>query len=208
MEYTKIIKHAKNITKSKHLKARPILKNMYLNDNTITVTDSHRFFKINHAHIYNNTCIDPKTENIVDNGSYPDCTRLVPDNEKREIKTSFNINQLENFIAILKALKVMKIELLDIKKVENKMSFNIHSGNYSNKELKCFNIEFNIDIVEDITNDFKISVNAAYLLDCFEFLKDSKQAQFEMNFFGKMYPMTIKDHNDTFTYLLLPVRTY
>ena len=68
MDYKTITKNIKKIT-NKVSNSRPILQNMYLDNNTIVATDSHRLISINYKHDQTNQLINPKTNKVIESDS-------------------------------------------------------------------------------------------------------------------------------------------
>ena len=201
MKYTDIVKHAKKITKAKHLNALPVLKGMYMDDNKIYATDKHRLFSINHTHQYNNTVMDLKNESVTTDHNYPNVNRIL-ENKDYTIQSELTHTDVTQAIILLKAITSLKVKLVELNTSENHILISSYS-----REHKNIQIPFKLKISESFTDkSFKTYVNAKYLLEMFEFIKDTNDDTNYLYFNTPFTALRSSSKNEDFNYILLPVR--
>lgn len=201
MKYTDIVKHAKKITKGKHLNATPVLKGMYMHDNTIYVTDKHRLFSVKHNHQHNKAVMDLKNESVTTDNIYPNVDRIL-ENKDYSIQCELTHTDITQGIILLKAINSLKVELVEMNISDGHILITPHTREHENIQ-----ISFKLKISESFTDkSFKTYVNAKYLLEMFEFIKDTNDDTNYLYFYTPFTPLRASSKNEDFNYILLPVR--
>lgn len=219
MELKKITKHMKKVT-NKVSNARPVLQNMYFDNNTIVATDSHRLIRINYEHNKTNELFNPKNNEFVDcNYNYPSVERIIPLNENANNIISINSDEIDLIISVLKAYKHLKVTslTLTLNKEKSQYEMNINFSDfimYSADILKKLNINFQLEneSVTDNTVD-KLLLTVDYFLNALEFLKDYDNKptlvnDYKIYLYDSVKPILITNSKNDFEYVICPRRQY
>lgn len=93
VSYLNFMKAAANVTK-KVSDSRPVLKGVYHKKNgELIVTDSHRLYELENSGLaLDDVVVDPVTGAEID-GSYPDTSRLIPEDKDAKEVYTFNIDK-------------------------------------------------------------------------------------------------------------------
>lgn len=224
MNYKKILKHAKKITKPSYLNEnKPVLKNMYMDNNTITMCDGHRLLKINHEHDFKNTMIDPTNNDIYthDIYKYPETNSLIPDENDGKAHINLWYSELTYLIGFLKGLKAMKMKSVLLEPNKDKSSYTFKMYKHDEFIVKETNINMNMEYIIDYEKiafrsqeDVKsVLLKLDYLIDALEFCKDCEtvdknfhESRFYISLFGELKPVILSNSENDFKYLILPIR--
>lgn len=203
MIYHNIVKHAKKITKkSINNSGKQVLQGMYMNDNLITVTDAHRLFRIKYEHGQTDRIVDPANEKVIA-GEYPNVDRLISDPDNARISMKFQIDEVKQIVNILKLYKSLKVRFLSLS-LTDKNTIKLKPY-YDIKNVKV-EYDFKTSYIFEGTAMYEMHLNADYLLECFEFLKDlSNETLIEMHLFDRNKPVLITSASRSYDYVLLPV---
>lgn len=132
------------------------------------------------------------------NGSYPDTSKLIPEEFSTEIIV--NLKDLYNSIDRASLLtneadkNTVKLSIID-----NKILLRSNIPEIGNVEEK-------LDIIESNNNDIKIAFSSKFMMDA---LKVMECDNVKLLFNGEIKPIIIKDaSNDDLIQLILPIRTY
>lgn len=132
------------------------------------------------------------------NGSYPDTSKLIPEEFSTEIIV--NLKDLYNSIDRASLLtneadkNTVKLSIVD-----NKILLRSNIPEIGNVEEK-------LDIIESNNNDIKIAFSSKFMMDA---LKVMECDNVKLLFNGEIKPIIIKDaSNDDLIQLILPIRTY
>lgn len=202
MEPNKMLKHLKRaIDKSG---TRPVLQCIhYDKDGSVCVTDSHRLLSIEGFHEHTETFnLNALTMELYTEGVYPDTKRLVPDIEKSNLKMTISIGAL---LRAAKSLQVTKNEIIKFNINEDNVIISNQSDAYTdlNYEIKLNSLS--------VGDKFNISFNSKYIIEALEFFLDAKQRyaidNVDIYMISPIRPVVMKIENESFTYLITPVRT-
>lgn len=198
--YTTFMKHAEKVTK-KVGEARPVLNGVHhAEDGDLIVTDSHRLYLAKEAQSQKDgSVICPKSGASIE-GSYPDVSRLIPDNEPK-MKIELDV------VEALKASKALKAcgQLAD--KVPM-FRVEVKEGNeaYIGINNLAMSAEYRASYAE-ISDNHELIFNGQFLIDALEMFKDAGYSKVMLNTHGSMRPFIVKQ-DDSLMAILLPVRTY
>ena len=132
------------------------------------------------------------------NGTYPNTSNLIPNDEFLVIKT--NINDLYNVVdraSILTSDKEKNIVTLET-------NGNILTLKSSSQEIG--RVEEKMEVEKNNNEDIRISFSAKYMMEA---LKSFQSETVEIHFVGEVKPILVKSSEDeTLTQLVLPIRTY
>lgn len=219
MELKKITKNMKKVT-NKVSNARPVLQNMYFDNNTIVATDSHRLIRINYEHNKTNELFNPKNNEFVDcNYNYPSVERIIPLTENANNIISINSDEIDLIISVLKAYKHLKVTslTLTLNKEKSQYEMNMNFSDfimYSADILKKLNINFQLEneSVTDNTVD-KLLLTVDYFLNALEFLKDYDNKptfvnDYKIYLYDSVKPILITNSKNDFEYVICPRRQY
>ena len=132
------------------------------------------------------------------NGSYPDTTKLIPDNFSLIVKV--NLNKFYN--AIDRASLLTNEEEKNIIKLETKDDFLIISSNIP----EIGNVEEKVELLEKVENNIKIAFSSKYMMDAIKVFEGEDIA---LKFNGEIKPIIIDDAlGSNLLQLILPIRTY
>lgn len=218
MDYKTITKNIKKIT-NKTSSARPILQNMYLDNNTIVATDSHRLISINYKHDQTNQLIDPKTnKTITSENNYPSVERLIPLTENANNIININSNEIDLIISVLKAYKHLKISRLKLSLNDDLTEYELNMNimefiKENNDNLKKLNLTYKLNNKQ--LKDEKIKklyINVDYFLHAMEFIKDYNKTtplnNYSICIYDKFKPILFTTENNDFKYIVCPARSY
>lgn len=217
MELKTIAKNIKKIT-NKVSSARPVLQNMYLDNNTIVATDSHRLIRINYEHNKTNQLISPKNNEVVDSiGNYPSVERIIPVSENANNVITINSDEIDLIISVLKAYKHLKIKTIELSLNNEESYYTLNKGSIENlnrEYMKGLEITYrllNQNITNKITN--KLILTTEYFLHAMEFLKDYDKdtvtnVEYKIYIYDNLTPILISTQENDFQYVICPVRRY
>lgn len=132
------------------------------------------------------------------NGSYPDTTKLIPNDFSLIVKV--NLNNFYN--AIDRASLLTNEEEKNIIKLETKDNFLIISSNIP----EIGNVEEKVELLEKIDNNIKIAFSSKYMMDAIKVFEGKDIA---LKFNGEIKPIIIDDaEGSNLLQLILPIRTY
>lgn len=132
------------------------------------------------------------------NGSYPDTTKLIPNDFSLIVKV--NLNNFYN--AIDRASLLTNEEEKNIIKLETKDNFLIISSNIP----EIGNVEEKVELLEKIDNNIKIAFSSKYMMDAIKVFEGKDIA---LKFNGEIKPIIIDDADGSnLLQLILPIRTY
>lgn len=189
----KLVNHFNAITKN--TKARPVLSQVNFNSETqmIECTDSYRLLQvkskqpIEHTHTLNLTTLE------MNDGIYPDLSRLVPTSGTLELEmilTGLNKEQV-------KTLKAYKKEMIQLLVDGNNLIFKV-----DNTQITLFTVPIHIDKSVD---DFSMYFNPIYLFDCLTFLLETEKSNTMVYYGNNFRPLLFTVENE-FNYLITPIR--
>lgn len=153
-------------------------------------------------HIFENKIIF-KFDNLIMlsriiNGTYPDTSKLIPNEFSLEIKA--NLRELYNSID--------RASLLTSESEKNTIRLET-KGNHANitsNKPEIGNVEEIINIISNNDDSLKIAFSSRYMLDA---LKSMNSEEVILKFNGDVKPIIIKNtENDDTLQLILPIRTY
>ena len=202
MKQNKLMKHLKKAIS--HTGSRPMLECAhYDTDGSITVTDSHRLIRIENFHKNEEGFNLNLLTMELDEGSYPETSRLIPDIEDAKTKLTISLGALKRAVTSLKngTGGAVNIQMFD----DYIILYN-SSDKYENVK---FEIKLNVAIKGE---RFPIAFDTNYLLDAVNFLLDAKQrfaldnVVFHMT--SPIRPVVLKIEEQQYTYLVTPVRTF
>ena len=155
-----------------------------------------------YLHIFNNKIIF-KFNNIIMlssliNGTYPDTSKLIPNQFKIMIQT--NLNDIYNAID--------RASLLTNETEKNTIRFESYKDEViiSSNIPEIGNVEEKISIKKQDEHDIKISFSSKYMMDA---LKTLESEEVHLLFNSEITPIIIKgSSNDQLTQLILPIKTY
>ena len=132
------------------------------------------------------------------NGTYPNTSNLIPNDEFLVIKT--NINDLYNVVD--------RASILTSDKEKNTVTLetngNVLTLKSSSQEIG--RVEEKMEIEKNNDQDIRISFSAKYMMEA---LKSFSSETVEIHFVGEIKPILVKSSEDeTLTQLVLPIRTY
>ncbi|EKI4464011.1 hypothetical protein PCV68_000989 [Staphylococcus pseudintermedius] len=209
MELKTITKHAKKVTKNAKNDA---LKNMHFNDNHIEFTDDHRLVRLKYQHEYNNTLINPTTEQKTRNeySCFLNVEKVIPKDDDAKNIIIFNSDEINTILNVLKLFKNLKVKSVKLELNEND-NYLLTAFDSENENLQRLNLSYILNNKKINDNVKKIVLNTEYLLNAFEFLKDFDKANNEdsyyLNLYGRIQPIKITDKSNTFDYVIMPIRT-
>lgn len=132
------------------------------------------------------------------NGSYPDTTKLIPNDFSLIVKV--NLNNFYN--AIDRASLLTNEEEKNIIKLETKDNFLIISSNIP----EIGNVEEKVELLEKVENNIKIAFSSKYMMDAIKVFEGKDIA---LKFNGEIKPIIIDDaEGSNLLQLILPIRTY
>ncbi|WP_239704904.1 hypothetical protein [Mammaliicoccus sp. E-M24] len=219
MDLKKITKNIKKIT-NKVSSARPVLQNMYFDNNKIVATDGHRLIRINYEHNKTNELFSPKNNEFVDcDYNYPSVERIIPLTENANSVINIKSDEIDIIISMLKAYKHLKCSLIkfslnndntqyemDMKKLELQKQ-------YSTKNLTNLNINYQLEntkITDERINKFYLNVN--YFMNIMEFIKDYNKTtlvkDYKIYIYHELKPIMVTTDKNDFQYVVCPVREY
>lgn len=219
MDYKTITKNIKKIT-NKVSNSRPILQNMYLDNNTIVATDSHRLISINYKHDQTNQLINPKTNKVIESDSqYPNTERLIPLTENANNIISINSDEIDFIISVLKAYKHLKVSRLKLSLNDDLTEYELNMNimefiEENNDNLKKLNLSYKLNNKQLQDEKIrKLYINVDYFLHAMEFLKDYDKKTMLLNdynicIYDKFKPILITTEKNDFQYIICPARTY
>lgn len=176
-----------------------IIPTKNLNELIKLITDDEEKIEM---HIFNNKVIF-KFDNIIMmstliNGSYPDTSKLIPEEYLLEINVKLN----EFYNALDRASLLTNQDdknTINLETFENKIK--IHST-----IPEIGNVEENIESTKNNSNNIKIAFSSKYMMDA---LKAFSSDNIILCFSGEIKPIIIKSlDNQDLTELILPIRTY
>lgn len=219
MELKNITKNIKKIT-NKVSNSRPILQNMYLHNNTIVATDSHRLISINYEHNQTNQLVNPKTNEVVEcDNQYPNTERIIPLTENANNVINIKSDEIDLIISVLKAYKHLKVSKLQLTLNEDNSQYELNINyfeliEYNNDNLKKLNLSYQLEN-NQLTNNIvqKIYLNVDYFLHALEFLKDYNKTtmlnnDFKIHVYDRLRPIMITTDKNDFQYVICPLREY
>lgn len=200
---------------------RPVLQNIYHNNNSIIVTDSHRLFKKENIFDYEGSFqVYPTTAKLVYQLFNKSTVRVFIDQDGKLIKyQSNNVNVISelsdlNYPDIKRILPesfkteltVSKNELIEVLSQAKKNAITKFEITENHIEIRIFENDttaLQSQIAAKITGDFvRISFNTQYVLEALKQLKDNT---ITIRFNGSVSPFTLTDSENY--HLVLPVRT-
>jgi len=197
--YVTFMKHAQKVTKTAS-KSRPILGVVIHREDYVAVTDSHRLYLA--TDVYNGEDekqVDPISGLEVDNGNYPDVTRLIQ--EPEDAKYSYSIDVLHAFEAV-KAIEIAG----KVNKATSDM--NIVTGDeylkFKTDDKAAFNVSYDVELSPSIVNLETSILDIKYVKEALHVLKDAKIERFSLEYFGKHRPIQVRAGN--FVAKILPKR--
>lgn len=205
--YNIFMKHAEFISKSVS-KTRPILSGvLHHADGSLYVTDSHRLYAAKNSHSRTDgAVIHPKTGEFID-GSYPDVTRLIPNNDPS------GVIHIENVKQTLEAVKVLfTAGGIGLGKVpKNKISIRLSSDDDRKVTLKInknelFNAEYFLTFADEVDPGFTIDFSAEYFAQALALFKDAGYISVDMNLYGSLRPFILTVYDKSLQALILPIR--
>ncbi len=132
------------------------------------------------------------------NGTYPDTTKLIPNEFSLIVKV--NLNNFYN--AIDRASLLTNEEEKNIIKLETKDNFLIISSNIP----EIGNVEEKVQLLEKVDNNIKIAFSSKYMMDAIKVFDGENIA---LKFNGEIKPIIIDDADGSnLIQLILPIRTY
>lgn len=132
------------------------------------------------------------------NGSYPDTSKLIPNDFSLIVKV--NLNNFYN--AIDRASLLTNEEEKNIIKLETKDNFLIISSNIP----EIGNVEEKVELLEKVNNNIKIAFSSKYMMDAIKVFEGKDIA---LKFNGEIKPIIIDDaEGSNLLQLILPIRTY
>ena len=139
-----------------------------------------------------------KFESRLINGTYPNTSNLLPDEDLLVVSTNLNdFYDVIDRVSILTSDKEKNVVTLETK--ENVLILKSSSAEIGRVEEK-------MNIVKNNTEDIKISFSAKYMMEA---LKSFSTENVDIHFVGEVKPILIKSSEDeTLTQLVLPIRTY
>lgn len=202
VSYLTFMKHAEVVVKSKHLDSRPVLKGVYhANDGSLVVTDSYRLYKATNAQERKDgAIIHPKTGELID-GTYPDISRLITDNEP-QFTASISVDES------LKALKALKAcGRVHDKKVIAKITLSDDRKATISVNTPIINASYYVGEGELLKSDAdrEILFNLQYVIDALSLFKDAHVPSVTFHAHGRMRPFILKQNDDLIA-LIVPVR--
>ncbi|MGG3987442.1 hypothetical protein [Bacillus smithii] len=202
LSYITFMKHAQKVTKTAS-SGRPILKGVYhAKDGSLIVTDSHRLYLAKNAHAdASESIIDPKTGEKID-GTYPDCSRLLPDKSNAEFIVSLPTKKtLDAFTTLLKANQV-------VGKGDERVSICERDNNRVVFTAKNLVMEASYDAGVATGKVGKLTFNTIFMADALKLFKDVGATDVEMRYYGELRPFTLSvGKNDELLVLIAPIRT-
>lgn len=213
MQYEKVITQLRKIS-DKVSEARPILKGVYHNNDTVLATDSHRLaqVKIKNAN-YDETVIDFKNDSVLE-GNYPDIEKLFLPEDDKNVKIELSHQSIVDLKSLLACIKALKFENVEIKK-NDKGHWYLVPQHTTNGELKGnSHVTMNYFLTKD---DDKADVetkifDVKYLLNALELMKESKIDGKIIMSNHPFKPMQIESDDDNsetqYRYLIMPKRNY
>lgn len=153
-------------------------------------------------HIFNNKILfknkNLKFESRLINGTYPNTSNLLPDEDLLVVSTNLNdFYDVIDRVSILTSDKEKNVVTLETKG-------NVLILKSSSAEIG--RVEEKMNIVKNNTEDIKISFSAKYMMEA---LKSFSTENVDIHFVGEVKPILIKSSEDeTLTQLVLPIRTY
>ncbi len=153
-------------------------------------------------HIFNNKVIfkfdDITMMTRLINGTYPDTSKLIPE----EFKITIKVKLSEFYSAIDRA------SLLTNESDKNTIKLESHENSIliSSNIPEIGNVEETIKVEKQEKENIKIAFNSKFMMDC---IKVIKSEELELLFNGEFKPIVIKNpENDDLIGLILPIRTY
>ncbi|MBF0793391.1 hypothetical protein [Mammaliicoccus lentus] len=219
MDLKTITKNIKKIT-NKVSNSRPILQNMYLDNNIIVATDSHRLIKINYEHDQTNQLIDPKTNEIVESDNqYPNTERIIPLTKDTNNIINIKSDEIDLIISVLKAYKHLKVSKLQLTLNEDNSQYELNINyfeliEFNNANLKKINLSYKLENNQLTNNKVqKLYLKLDYFLHALEFLKDYDKAtmlnnDYKIHVYDRLRPIMITTDKNDFQYVICPLREY
>ena len=176
-----------------------IIPTKNLNEITRLINDDDEKLEM---HIFNNKVIFKCNSIIVMsrliNGTYPDTSKLIPQNFSTVLKV--RLNDLYNSID--------RASLLTSESDKNTIKLQIKDNNIllSSNIPEIGNVEEKVEVLESNNLDIKIAFSSKYMMDA---LKSLDCDFVNLQFNGEIKPIIIKNpDSDDLTQLILPIRTY
>ena len=153
-------------------------------------------------HIFNNKIIFKFNSIImmskIINGTFPDTSKLIPENFETTIKV--NLNDFYNSIDRASLLTSEEEKnIINLKVNDNKMLL-------SSNIPEIGNVEENLIVKNDNNNDVKIAFSSKFMMDA---IKSLECDEVELLFNGEIKPIILKNpESDDLIQLIVPIRTY
>lgn len=199
MEIKSLHKHLKRAACQKH--NRPILRCVHYDvDGSICVTDANRLLQIKEFHNHKEEFNQDLTTMELNDGNYPDVSRLIPNEFGTEITISLTV-----LIRIMKALGTTSNEIVRWNILEDKIIFR------NNSDQTFYGGPIEISANANVSgNRFEIGFKAKYIKECCEFFLDAKERYAVDNVTIRMgspiRPVVFSIDESKHIYLVTPVR--
>lgn len=204
--------------------ARPVLQTALINEKYVMATDATRAIRITHHETIDTPYLHHYTNktNGYDYSNYPSLDRLFPDRHDAISNAPLNVQEwIEAHEAGLVAAKehdaktiTLKGNHLNVKPVYEKAVKGTKTDYSAIKKCKGYK-DIRVDPSEQVsfnwmlsssTGTETVSYNCQFMLDILKTVKNTKQKEVELCFYGSMRPMLFIAGDLEF--LLLPIRTY
>lgn len=209
VNYKKFSKHAEKMVKAaKHLEARPILQGINHDaEGNLAVTDSHRLYYAKNVNAPKDVTLHAITGEEIDAGTYPEVTKLLPDQEP---KHTYFIGDVPETIKIIKAMIQAGVATGERK--------NEIQARFNGDELKLVtpkdyeHIFFSYALKsanEQTKEDGEANFNLSYFLDAIEMFHDMGVDFIRVDMHGNYRPFHLKPaEGDDIQAIILPIRRY
>ena len=153
-------------------------------------------------HVFNNKILfktnNLKFESRLINGTYPNTSNLLPDDDMLVIYLDLN-----NFYSVID-----RVSILTSDKEKNIVTLEINKNNLvlKSSSVEIGRVEEKMEVEKNNDENIIISFSAKYMMEA---LKSFSTESVELHFVGEIKPILIKSKEDeSLTQLVLPIRTY
>lgn len=200
--YVEFMKHAQKVVREPAIKTRPVLGGVYHHDNTIAVTDSHRLYYATNMNEGAGEArnVSPITGAEINEGEFPDITRLIPEEGSEEQLTAiYDVTKLYDY--------VRAIEIISrINKTSDILALEFDSDYFSIKTVDEITdgVAKYVEGTRKPDNIKTIYANIKYVKEALMLLRDAKAEKVEIKYYGNNRPFTLSSGN--LLTLIMPIR--